>query len=135
MSESNDLERSREREIAERARRLFAESVRGLDRQTRAGLAEARAKAVEAAGSRGFSWLQPSSLVPVGAVAAAALMVAVIWQSPESTLGLSQPTALGDLDILLEGEGFDLFEDLEFYAWLLEQPELMEGDESADGSG
>lgn len=135
MSDSKDLDGTREREIAERATRLFTESVRGLDGATRARLAQARARAVEAAASgSSFPW-RPSSLVPLGAVAAVALAVAVIWQGPESALGVSQPAVLGDLDILLEGESFDLIEDLEFYAWLLEQPELMEGDESPDGSG
>lgn len=128
-------DRNREREIAERARELFDDSVRALDGHTRSRLAQARANAVEAAGSRRFgAWQAPSRLVPLGAVAAAALAVAVIWQNPESSLGTAEPTVLGDLDILLEGE-FDLFEELEFYAWLLEQPELSDGDEPADGSG
>jgi hypothetical protein len=100
-------------------------------------LAQARAKAVEAAGTRhlGWSWRAPSQLVPLAGVAAAVLAVAVIWQNPGSSLGSAEPAVLGDLDILLESENFDLFEDLEFYAWLLEQPELLEADEAADGSG
>lgn len=128
---------SRERGIEERARRLFDESVRGLDGHTRSRLAQARAKAVEAAGTRrlGWWWRAPSQLVPLAGVAAAVLAVAVIWQNPGSSLGSAEPAVLGDLDILLESESFDLFEDLEFYAWLLEQPELLEVDEAADGSG
>jgi hypothetical protein len=135
-NDSQDRNRDRERAIAERARQLFAGSVQGLDGRTRSQLAQARAKAVAVAGSRGLPWwATPSRLVPLGAVAAAALAVAVIWQSPESALGLAEPTVLGDIDILLEGESFDLFEELEFYAWLLEQPELSEGGEAGDESG
>jgi hypothetical protein len=43
-------------------------------------------------------------------------------------------TVLNDLDLLLEGENLDLFEELEFYAWLLEQPE-MRALAAEDGSG
>jgi hypothetical protein len=42
---------------------------------------------------------------------------------------------LNDLDILLEGEDLDLLEDLEFYAWLLEQEEIFDGGTTTDGSG
>ena len=129
-------ENDRERAIAERARQLFSESVHGLDGETRSKLAQARAKAVEAAGSGRRYWLPaPSALVPLGGVAAAALAVALIWQNPETTPASMQATVLNDLDILLEGENLDLFEDLEFYAWLLEQEELLEGGETTDGSG
>lgn len=124
-----------ERKIAERARQLFAQSTRGLDGHTRSKLAQARAKAVEAAGSRSLvRWHAPPGLLPLGGVAAAVLAVALIWQSP-GPQGLEEPTVLSDLDLLLDGEDFDLYEDLEFYAWLLEQPELLRNDEQADGSG
>jgi hypothetical protein len=130
-------DRSRDRGIEETARRLFDESVRGLDGHTRSRLAQARAKAVEAAGKQrlGWWWRGPAQLVPLAGVAAAVLAVAVIWQNPGSSIGSAEPMVLGDLDILLESENFDLFEDLEFYAWLLEQPELLDADEAADGSG
>jgi len=131
-----EQQQNREREIAERARQLFAESVQGLDGETRSRLARARARAVEAAGSCRFGWFTaPSWLVPVGGVAAAALVVAMVWQNPEAPVGPVEASVINDLDILLEGENLDLFEDLEFYAWLLEQPELLEGDDSAEGSG
>ena len=126
----------REREIAERARQLFAESVQGVDGHTRSRLARARAKAVEAASTSRRRWLPvPTSLVPLGGVAAAALAVALIWQNPGIPSGAMQATVISDLDILLEGENLDLFEDLEFYDWLLEQEEVLEVDAAADGSG
>jgi len=121
--------------IAERARQLFNESVQGLDGETRSKLAQARAKAVAAAGSRRRFWFPaPSSLVPLGGVAAAALAVALIWQNPATAPVSMEATVLIDLDILTEGENLDLLEDLDFYAWLLEQEELLDGD-STDGSG
>jgi hypothetical protein len=132
----NGQDEKREREIVERARQLFAESVQGVDGATRSKLAQARAKAVEAASKRSRRWwLAPSALVPVGGVAAAALAVALIWQNPEIPAASMQSTVISDLDILLEGEELDLFEELDFYAWLLEQPEILDAGESADGSG
>jgi hypothetical protein len=73
--------------------------------------------------------------VSAGGIAAAALAVALIWQSPGAPPVSIETAALSDLDILLDGEDLDLLEDLDFYAWLLEQPELLEGDETGDGSG
>lgn len=130
----NDGNFEREQQIADRARRLFADSVSGLDGQTRSRLARARAGAVEAAG-RGRSWFAPSRLVPLGGIAAAVLAVAVFWNVPGMPIEPVEPVALNDLDILLEGEELDLFEDLEFYAWLLEQPELVEQAAEQDDSG
>jgi len=133
MSESNF---DRERWLAERARELFAESVAGLDGETRSKLAQARAKAVEAARSRRFAWWSsPSGLVPLGGVAAAALAAVLLWQSPGAPVGPVETAVLDDLEILLEGEELDLFEELEFYAWLLEQPELLEDDDVPEDNG
>jgi hypothetical protein len=133
MNEANE---KREQEIAERARQLFAERVAGLDGRTRSRLAQARAQAVEAAGRRRFAWwTAPSRLIPIGAAAAAVLAVALFLQTPVVTLEPVESTVLNDLDILLEEEELDLFEELEFYAWLLEQPELMELDEAGDDNG
>jgi hypothetical protein len=133
MSEADS---KREREIAERARQLFADSVTGLDGHTRSRLAQARAAAVAAAGGRGWeAWLLPSRLVPLGGAAAALLALLVFWQSPGTPVAPAASVVLNDLDLLLEGENLDLFEELDFYAWLLEQPELLEAAESGDGSG
>jgi hypothetical protein len=127
---------NRDREIAERARQLFADSLQRVDGQTRSNLAQARAKAVEAASLRRRRWLPaPAALVSAGGIAAAALAVTLIWQSPGAPPVSIETAVLSDLDILLDGEDLDLLEDLDFYAWLLEQPELLEGDETGDGSG
>jgi hypothetical protein len=133
MSGQND---NREREIASRARQLFADSVRSVDGQTRSKLAEARAQAVEAAGRRRRRWLPaPAALVPIGGLAAAVLAVALIWQNPGAPPVTIEPAVLSDLDILLDGEDLDLLQDLDFYAWLLEQPELLDGNGTGDESG
>jgi hypothetical protein len=43
--------------------------------------------------------------------------------------------AWSDLDILLGDEELELFEELEFYTWLQEQPELRESIDVDDGAG
>ena len=120
--------------LAKRARELFDDSVAGLDGHTRSRLSQARAAAVAAAESRPRSpWLLPSRLVPLGGAAVALLAVALISQAPDQAP--AEQVVLNDLDLLLEGENLDLFEELDFYAWLLEQPELLESGENGDGSG
>jgi hypothetical protein len=133
----NGQHENREREIAERARRLFADTVQRVDGQTRSKLAQARLKAIEAASVRRRRWwpAPAATLVPLGGVLAAALAVAVIWQNPGAPTGSMEPAVLSDLEMLLEGEDLGLLEDLDFYAWLLLQPELLDGMETPDGSG
>ena len=131
-----ELDSNRERGIEKRARELFAESVAGLDGHTRSRLSRARAAAVAAAGERRRNpWLNPVRLLPAGAAAAALIALALVWQVPEAPVASATPVVLNDLDLLLEGENLDFFEELEFYAWLLEQPELLEVDPSGDDSG
>lgn len=133
MSESK---RRQAESIEARSRALFEAEIRGLDAQTRSGLARARARAIEAAGSRGSpAWLAPSRLVPAGALAAAGLAALVLWQNPGAPPAPVETTVLNDLDLLLEDEELDLLEELEFYAWLLGQPELMESADDADDNG
>ena len=128
-----------EQQIARRARALFAASTSRLDAGTRSRLARARSEAVAAAGSGWFSrWFGASPALSLSSVAAALLIAVVVWQSSDrlAAVDASGPVAVfGDLDILLEGESLELFEDLEFYAWLLEQPELLEDALDADGNG
>ena len=130
----NEDQNRREREFSERARQLFRESVDGLDGETRSRLRQARAGAVDAAGRRRLG-LAPGRLVPAGAVAASVLAIAVFWALPEPAAPPVETAVLDDLDLLLEGEELELFEDLEFYAWLLEQPELLAIEAAEDGSG
>lgn len=132
MKDPND---SRDRQLAERARALFAAEVEGLDGATRSRLAEARARAVAAARSRRSVWLAPPRLAPLGGIAAAVLVAALVWYWPEPAVEPVEEAVVTDLDLLLEGEDLELFEELEFYSWLLEQPELMEPAAAADGNG
>jgi hypothetical protein len=119
-------------------RQVFEASVEGLDGATRSRLSRARAAAVEAAegarhGARfGFRF---GGLKFAGAAAAVALAIVIAWQPSLVGTNDAQQSAFDDLDILLDEEELDLFEELEFYAWLEEQPELEGLPEDPDGTG
>jgi len=128
-----------EQRIEERARALFAASTSRLDAGARSRLARARSEAVAAADAGWFpGWLRASPALSFGSFAAALLVAVAVWQAGDRLIArdAAQPVAaFGDLDLLLEGESLELFEDLEFYAWLLEQPDLLEDELDADGNG
>ena len=131
----NEEMNERREQLESRAKQAFDESVAGLDGQTRSKLAQARARAVEASSKRGWFWLPSGSgLLPAGALAAGILAVAIVWQLPQ-TPDAPLPTAMADIDILLGEEELELFEELEFYAWLEEQPELQEAIDALDSPG
>ena len=136
MSESN---RQREQDIERRASELFAAEVRGLDGRTRSRLAAARARAVEAASAERPAFGHETNwLLPLGGVAAAVLAVVMIWQNPGVGVDSPDPVeaaVVDDLDLLLEGEELEFLEELDFYAWLLERPELLVDGGAAGDSG
>ena len=104
-------------EFAKRAKTVFDQSVDGLDAATLSKLNRGRQAALAAATPNRRQWLV---WAPAGGVAAAALVAAVVMQNPT----MQNPdlegfeTAAGDLEILLGEESIELFEELEFYAWL-----------------
>jgi hypothetical protein len=115
---------------------LFDESVAGLDGATRSRLTRARQRALaEVARPR---WAGLGFPVPVAAAVAAIAVVAatlVLRDAAEPIPAFAEVAEFSDFDLLLEGDEFDLFEDLEFYAWLEEQPELEGAEGAVDGAG
>ena len=112
-----------------KTKRVFDESVAGLDAATRSRLTQARYRALEEhrpKRSRALSF----TLVPAGTLAATALLA---WfMLPQGPVDL-QVTSVDDLEILLAEEDLEMLgEDLEFYGWLEEQPEFANAD---DGIG
>jgi hypothetical protein len=127
MSDEKDAGR-----FEQSTKRVFDESVEGLDAATRSRLTQARYRALEELKPKrrlGWQW----SLAPVGTLAAAALVVwLTIGQVPPPTEDL-QETSLGDLELLLAEEDLEMLdEELDFYGWLEEQPEFASAD---DGVG
>jgi len=135
QTEHTDLER--------RAKRAFDESVGAIDAATPSKLTQARHRALQELEPKRRSswWLVPaikSPLAPAGALAAVALAaLLLVWRNdlPPGTTGVAAPP-VADLDILLGDEDLEMLdEDLEFYAWLEEQPELNASPAAADGVG
>ncbi len=127
----NTNDSNRDGNFETRVKRAFDDSVDRLDGHTRSKLALARAKALEARARRRRRLLPDGfGLLPVGAVAAAVLAAVIVWQGPLTPNSAAEVTAelevIADFDILLGEEDLELFEELEFYAWLQEQPELQE---------
>jgi hypothetical protein len=115
-----------------RTKQLFDDSVGGLDGATRSRLTRARHRALEELAHKkahGWRW----SIVPAGGVAVAAALAVLLFmhpQPPAEPKGL-QASSLGDLEILLGEEDLQMLdEDMEFYGWLEEQPELKSAGDS-----
>jgi negative regulator of sigma E activity len=115
-----------------RTKRLFDDSVAGLDAATRSRLTQARHRALAELPAKGArAWRFP--LVPVGVAAATVLVawftVLNVPSSPDSAVPAT--AALADLEILLGEEDLELLdEELEFYGWLEEQPEFADAGDS-----
>ena len=122
-------------EFERSAKRAFDASVREVDAATRQRLVQARERALDAlGGSRlglGWSW----SLAPGGALAAAALVAVLLVAHHQRPTELGSQLAAGDLEILLGQEDLAMLDDdIEFYSWLEDQPELTPGS-NGDGVG
>jgi len=111
-----------------RTKELFDDSVAGLDAATRSRLTRARHRALEELAPAKARWRW--SVVPAGGVAVAAVLAALLFVHPRApTETALQPSSLGDLEILLGEEDLQMLdEDIEFYGWLEEQPELKGSD-------
>ena len=130
----SDMNLQRERQLEAHAKQAFDRSVSEIDAPTRSRLTQARYRALQelspAAVRRSF-WRWP--LAPAGAIAAAALVALLMFSQREpATEPALQAAAVADLEILLGEEDLEMLEELEFYAWLEEQPEFAS---PGDGPG
>lgn len=115
-----------------KTKRVFDESVAGLDAATRSRLTQARYRALEEREStrpRGWGF----TLVPAGTLAATALLAWFVVVKQQAIDPVQVASSVDDLEILLAEEDLEMLgEDLEFYGWLEEQPEFANAD---DGIG
>lgn len=111
--------------LEEKTRALFQDSVAGTDGPTSSRLTQARHRALRELGAPAHGW--QTRWLPAGLVAAAAsiLLVVMMGRLPDTAPGLTTEVAT-DLEILLDTDDLELIEELAFYAWLDEQPELQE---------
>ncbi len=111
-------------ELVTRVRQALERASRELDPATAGRLRAARRTALAAARGRGSpawssrAWLAAG--VAAGVTAAVALAV-LLQRGPAPDPGTAHLAAVEDLELITQGEGLDLYEDLEFYQWLAEQ--------------
>jgi hypothetical protein len=106
----------------ERTRSLFKASVESLDGRTQSKLTQARYAALEELNpARARAWRRGRAAL--AGVTAAGVLAAWIGFT---NLGSPAPEAgelpLDDFDMVAEAPNLELIEDVEFYAWIAEQP-------------
>lgn len=121
------IDRSRDDDdrLVERIREHLDARVDDLDAETLSRLAEARRRALAAAGKPRRRWTIPRPgdhraadwVVPAGAFASVvATVLALTIMVAEPGNGLAKE--VDDLEMLTAGEEIELYENLEFYLWL-----------------
>jgi len=95
------------------AKKVFDDSVDGLDAATLSRLNRGRQAALQAAGRSDKRW---SHWMPATGVAAALMIAIVMMRGPGAIDVIEAP--VNDFEILMSEEDIDLFEELEFYSWL-----------------
>jgi hypothetical protein len=142
MTDHGRPESGHERELEQRAKALFDDSVRDLDGATRARLAQARRRALEELEPRGSRFARDWRLAAAGALASLALAIWLVpWQAEPVAVPAMQAAVFDDLELLLDedlvlDEDLEMFdEELDFYAWLEGQPEFAAAASTGDGIG
>ncbi|NNF51584.1 MAG: hypothetical protein HKN59_04015 [Gammaproteobacteria bacterium] len=105
------------------------EKLRGdmpaLDARTRSRLNQARQAAVAELNKPGWSsLLRPGSWLTAGGAVAAAVTVALLLRQGGLSPDLPVYAPVEDIEIILSEGDFELYEELEFYAWVELQPEV-----------
>lgn len=111
MNERND--NAADEIFAQKAKRLFDESVENLDGETRSRLNRGRQAALEEVRPGSRVWMQWG---PVAGVTAAAIVAVVLWTG-EPPVDTTTPAA-ADFEILLAEDSLEMLENLEFYSWV-----------------
>lgn len=118
-----------DRRLEQTARALYRRRAAALEPEVRKRLAEARREALARAERPAGRGLRLPVLVPAGAAAAvaAAAVILLIRQPGTDTdyaplAGTSEPVE--DMEILLGSEELELLDDLDFYLWLEDEPEI-----------
>jgi len=101
--------------LATAAKRLFDESVEGLDGETRSKLNRGRHAALAELQTGGRHWRQ---WAPAGGVVVAAVAALVVWTGSLRIPELETPEVASDMEILLTEDSLEMLEDLEFYSWI-----------------
>lgn len=116
-----------DRQIADKAKQLFDDSVDRLDAATLSRLNRSRHEALAELG-RGGAPGQWTRWAPAAGVAAAAVVAIVLIQSPTPNDVAIAPSTATDFEILMDENSIEMFEELEFFA-------LMDGLEANGNVG
>lgn len=102
-------------QVTEQAKQLFDDSVERLDAATLSRLNQGRHRALAELQQRPAlgHW---GRWVPLTGVAAAALVTVIVMRGPQ--VDDTAAVSASDFEMLLEEDGFEMFEDLDFYAVL-----------------
>ena len=132
MSESN---LPSDRDLEARAKQAFDRSVEEIDAATRSRLTQARYRALQELSPARAGRPVWGRFAPAGALAVVALVTVLVFWQPAIEPSL-QVAAAADFEILLGEEELEMLEELEFYAWLEEQPEFASpGDAEPNAAG
>lgn len=109
-------------EQTQRARALLDQGAHDLDAHTAQRLQRARAAALRGEAPQRavrWTWVMPAA----GFAVAASLVLAVVMLRPAAPERAALEVAsVDDIEILFARDDLGLYEDLEFYAWLDEEP-------------
>jgi hypothetical protein len=100
--------------FAEKASKLFDDSVEGLDAETCSALNRNRQAALNVLDARRvprMTWL------PAAGVAVAGVAALMLWTASPPPEQQVAPVAT-DMEILLNEDSLEMLEDLEFYSWM-----------------
>ena len=100
-----------------KAKRLFDESVQGIDGQTQSQLNRGRQKALAELGRRRAVNVL-GGWAPATGVAAAAVVAVMLWSGNRPPADIAPPSSATDLEILLNEDSLEMLEELEFYSWI-----------------
>ena len=109
-------------ELGRAARALFDDSVDELDGATLSRLNQGRHRALEKA-TPSPAYLRPLPWLATSGAAAAVVVAVLISGQPASTPDGVGPGTAADVEILLQGDDFEMLEELEFYSWIELGPE------------
>lgn len=108
--------------LAAHAHELFASASEHIDSDTLRRLRAARVTALSTPRRRN---LLPM-LVPAGALAAAALALAMVWHPLRAPSSAPTTAGTGTLLVSADSSEVDMAQNLDFYDWLATQPQLAQ---------
>jgi len=113
---------SQEKELIGHIRRLLDESAEDIEAATAARLAQARSRALGEVTKRRILWRWPALGLATAAAAILAFMMTFRAAPPQLTAEHREV-----LEIFASGQNLELYRNLEFYAWLSKNRDVLKG--------